>query len=500
MSRFLPTVVAARVFAKTGVPLPPEMRETPKMVQAGIDKLAGYQHEDGGWGWWKEDVTDPYMTGYVLYGLGLTQEAGYKLDRQMLIRGLRSIRGQFHRESMPRTAANVWGREIPRVIDPDTRAWLMLGYATAQSAAKITSEELGYKEDLLGEVFKQRNQITTYSLAAFAVAEARAGRTKEVEAIIKTLEERAKSKNAPPETQWPGLSGKWTPSLIETWCDSNIEATALATQALILSKPDSPLIMPALRWLLSKREGDLWQSTKDTSQVVITMADHLARSRELSPDETVKISVNGELKKTIHFGKADLNAPDQTLVLDDFKDDARITLEHEGAGTANYSAMLTAYSAARLKETTDNGFSITRSYAVQDKDGAWQPVKAPVSNGEPVRVELRITTPRSREYVLIEDPLPSGFEARENEDAAVNQEYSKDGWYQLPVTRRETRDDRIALFCSYLWGSGDGGKYVIRYILRPEQTGTRTALPSRIEMMYRPDVNGRSAENPLEVQ
>jgi uncharacterized protein YfaS (alpha-2-macroglobulin family) len=214
----------------------------------------------------------------------------------------------------------------------------------------------------------------------------------------------------------------------------------------------------------------------------------------------VRVLVNGALKKTIRFNKTELSPADRSFTMDGLTEDAKIVLEHDGGATMNYTALLTAYTAGHLGETQDNGFGITRSYATLDGTGNWRAIDGPVPNGQPVRVELRVTTKRDREYVLIEDPLPSGFEAREVEDDAVNKDLPAQ-WSRLPLTRRETRDDRIALFCSYMGGKEESpGQYVIRYVLRPEQTGTRTALPARVEMMYRPDVNGRSAENPIAVQ
>lgn len=509
MSQFLPTVVAARVLTKLGYPLPPEMRAVPQQVQAGIDKLSGYQHADGGWGWWKEDNTDPYMTAYVLYGLGLTMEAGYPVDRELILRGLRSVHEQFRRTEQARAVNDAFGRPIPRVIDADTRVWMVLGYATAMTAAKITPEEVGIKDDLIKEVFETRGKITNYSLAALAVAVARSNHKKEAAILADMLENRAKQKMTPPPTeqQWEGLMGNWQPRLIETWFDSNIEATALATQALVLVKPQSPLIEPALRWLLNQREGDIWKSTKDSAQVLITFADELAQSRELEPDETVRVSVNGELRKTIHFTAKDIGLPSQSVVMDGLAEDAHITLEHEGKGKLNYTALLRAYSGSKLNQPEENGLSIERHYALRDDKGVWREVTGPIPNGQLVRVELRVKTNGNHEYALIEDPLPTGFEASEADDeeawkgAGNGRDELPRGWYHLDYTRRETRDDHIALFCSYLWGSAQQpGQFVARYIIRPESIGKRTALPARIELMYHPDVNARSAQNQLEVK
>ena len=318
--------------------------------------------------------------------------------------------------------------------------------------------------------------------------------------LIGMLESRARAKTPPPSEQWESLMGNYKPSLIETWCDSDIETTALASQALVLAKPDSPLIVPALRWLLGQRQGAMWQSTKDTSQVVIALADYLSRSRELEPDETVTVRVNGAVLKTVRFTAADIGRPDEIVTMDGLKEDAHVSIEREGRGVVYFTTRLTAYSQAGLDRSESNGFTIERQYSVQDDKGNWQPITTPIANGQPVRVELRVKTDRAREYVLIEDPLPSGFEAREADDEMAWKGDAANG-RRLPVTRRETRDDRVALFCSYLSGGpGNANLYVARYILRPESTGTRTALPTHVQLMYRPDVYGRTAQNQMEVK
>lgn len=516
LSRFVPTITAARALRKLGKPLPPSMKELPKQVHAGLTTLAGYQHRDGGWGWWANDDTDPFLTGYVVYSLGLTVEAGYSVDRAMLLRGLRSIQAQFHADERVRSHGEPQGYETAKLITPDTRAWMAMGYYTAIAAAKVQPKELEDNGDFIGAVYKVRDKLSSYALASLAVAEARAletgalkaARTAELPAIIALLENRAVSETTP-----KGPATYWTSGVHDYgWRDSNIETTALAVQALLRAKPDSPLIVPALRWLLLKRQGNLWESTKDSAQAVIALADYLQRSRELEPDETVRVRVNGELKQTVHFTADDLYKPDQLLTIAGINDDAHVTFEREGKGAVYFSAKLSGFTSKGLDAAEDNGFSIERRYATLGADGHWHRVNGPISNGELVRVELRITSKRYGEYISIEDPLPAGFEVRPGDDAKAwpqqeyfdqaEQEYDPPRNYsRLWVTNRENRDDRVAFFSSYLYGSKDHpGHLLIRYIIRPETTGTRAALPARMQLMYHPDINGRSAQDLLRVQ
>src|SRR5207245_6173098 len=79
MSSFLPNIVVAQALkdvpsAKIGA-----SNDLDKKVQRGQDRLYAYQHDDGGWGWWKDDKSDPFMTAYVVVGLTLAGHAGYQI-------------------------------------------------------------------------------------------------------------------------------------------------------------------------------------------------------------------------------------------------------------------------------------------------------------------------------------------------------------------------------------------------------------------------------------
>ena len=300
------------------------------------------------------------------------------------------------------------------------------------------------------------------------------------------------------------------------WMASDVETTSLAIQALVAAKPNSPLLLPAVRWLMNARRGNLWETTKDSAQAVIALADYIQTSNELAPNETVRVLVNGELKKTVRLTAADIGAPDQTIRLEGLSGDAQVTFERDGQGAVYYAAHQTAYTSDNLDSREDNGFSIQRRYAILNGEGHWREVTGAIPVGQSVRVELSIVTKRPREYVLVEDPIPAGFEILPSEDqSAWKPEQLVDpdcdcktvtldpppGWNRFPMTRRDDHDDRIAFFASYLGGSEEHpGQYLIRYILRPETAGSRVALPAGIEAMYAPDINGRSAQTQADVQ
>ena len=55
------------------------------MVDA-TKRLYGFQHGDGGWGWWQSDDTNRWMTAYVVYGLSLGKAAGLQVNPTVVAR------------------------------------------------------------------------------------------------------------------------------------------------------------------------------------------------------------------------------------------------------------------------------------------------------------------------------------------------------------------------------------------------------------------------------
>jgi len=629
LSRFVPSMVAAKTIKQLKLPVPEAAQKLPEIVEAARSTLYSYQHEDGGWGWWPDDATDPYITAYAIYGLTLAKDSGYEIERERVIKGLRALQSLFASSE-----------------SPDGRAYMMLAYATAIDVWEINvTEELGAAAlDYPNAVYEFRSRLSHYGLASLTLAHERlvnAGLGNEIavnvaathiltadaaqyylwkthqkptaksteyflskngrlyfrdvktkreiwvdvpEKGIKITEdesepysdfigfdgsadglpfslatiesEKTEAKNkplAPAKVLAPtkiiqgdarkenfrahlqtlldeleakarrengknGAVASWGAATEDGsgWNDSDIEATAIALQALVRARPKSDLIQPVISWLLQSRRGDQWRSTKDTAQVVIALSEYLKTTDELDPDEAVKILVNGETRSTLRFSKADIGKPDKVIEIENFNGDANIEIQRSGKGVAYVSAELLSYDRSTLAAGKDNGFKVSRRYQIQNEAGKWRDITGPIPSGVLVRVDLRVEVTRPYQYVLLEDFVPSGFEARPEDDGLAQKTEEKcdcgtdnlmtvdppPGWNALPVSRRESRDNRQAWFINYLPYNADytNGKYYLRYILRPEQPGNRVALPARIEAMYRPDFNGHSSETVVEVK
>ena len=87
-----------------------------RQVTAGVTRLLDYQHEDGGWGWWKTDENHPFMTAYAIYGLLETKANGYQVNDWKIRRGLGALAKLY--------------REYPRAV-PALKAYMLFVLARA---------------------------------------------------------------------------------------------------------------------------------------------------------------------------------------------------------------------------------------------------------------------------------------------------------------------------------------------------------------------------------
>jgi hypothetical protein len=139
-----------------------------------------------------------------------------------------------------------------------------------------------------------------------------------------------------------------------------------------------------------------------------------------------------------------------------------------------------------------------------------------VAAGALVRVRLRVTVPRERHMVVLDDALPAGLEAVDlslrttglppgvgaadsvaagpleedpNAPARAFWAYGRweAGWWS-PFEHREMRDDRVVWFATVLWP----GTYTATYVARATTPGTFVRPPAQAEEMYNRGVNGRS--------
>lgn len=463
MSRFLPAVYVRKLAQGGSWPVDSELdAKLPQVLDAGLTRLYDFQHEDGGWGWWKEDATDATMTAYVVYGLALAQKAGVELKEGVLERG---------RAALAAIIANESGSRLPYAY----RAFTMDGATDMKSEERIEkewqqlrlSEQLLYVEALLN---RSENERAGQLLAGIKERVQREGTT-------------AWLKDSDVDSWW----------YADRWGGSAVETTAMLLESVLKIAPNDPLAPQLAEFLLRKRAGRGWQTTRASAMVIKALADYAGETGNYS----VRLLLNGkELERlTVAQGKVvtgrSVVAIPATALL---RGGNLVRLEKTGAGGAAHLTAILDYIVPPEMALSSSDIGIERQLfrITTRRDAAGVrleriPLQAEekLAPGDEVEVRLVIDNRKVQEYIIIEDPLPAGFEVKETLGESRFADYGSYGdWY----THRERHDERMAFFVNRL----SPGRHEFRYVVSPQIEGRMQALPASIWAMYQPVIRAES--------
>lgn len=474
MSSFLPDVIVAQTLKDVPAARIRDTNDLPKKVQRGLDRLYTYQHDDGGWGWWKDDSTDPFMTAYVVDGLTMASKTGFQIEQWRLDRAREKLTAILEANK----------RDNGNPIDTETRAYMI--YALVQSGTPDSK--------YLDQLYSNRAQLQPYGRALLALALKERGddRAREIAGQIES------------SAHVTDFEVDWQTHRVNDYgrqVGLDVETTALSLKALARISPQSPLLPKAARWLVGhRRNGYYWVSTKETAFAIYGLIDYLKVSQELSPDYSFEIYLNGNQVASQRVTSA-ATAP--ALVIKKGAEvgaNNQVRIVKHGRGALYVTSALEYFTGdEEVQPQASADLKITREYlrlrVTEDSSGksSWkvEPLSGELRSGDLIVARLRVEGNRA-DYLMIEDPIPAGAEqvARANGIALSYADQQWTDWY----SQREFRDNRTVLFLDYF-----DGKATFQYAMRVEVPGDFRVAPARVELMYQPSVQSNTGNARLKI-
>jgi hypothetical protein len=275
-----------------------------------------------------------------------------------------------------------------------------------------------------------------------------------------------------------------------------------------------------VRYLTQTRKSrDHWENTQEN---VFCLQALTAFSR-IYDKEIPKYTVTGSMDGK-EFGKTsfqDFRDPAVELERPVAKNDpgrkTQVVLNKEGPGRLYYAARL-FYSPAQLKlDPINSGIEVHREYYVE-KDKRWVLLTNPmtIKQGDLVRVDLFISLPSARNFVVVADPVPGGLEPV-NRDLATSSQVDADkeagtysggswwfkfgDWHAYGYSRwsfyhQEVLHHSVRFYSDYL----SAGNYHLSYIAQAIAPGEFYVMPLHAEEMYDPDVFGQGVPEELKIK
>ncbi len=475
-SSFVPDVVVKRAMDRLGIRKPAAARELPEMLRRGVRLLREAQNGDGSWGWHGEGSADLQMTAYVLFALQEARDAGAEVPPEMLARGSSWLTGALFRGLPPPPDS----RDLPRVGE-----WYrsrLEEFAFALAALPPSGDA---QRALFRELWVRQPQLTDFALACLGMAAAKQGWAQELTDAATALQGRKQTESG--MVFWrgsPAYSGWGGPA-----------ATAMAMRVLARAGRTTAELEPAAAWLMMQRNGDHWRSTRDTSLVILALVEHLERLP--TAGGRASVLVNGRPAGSVTLTREDAYGSPRVVRVPGGilrKGANTVTIRRDGQGTLFWSAVLTYVDSQEDLPAAPGYFRVTRAFQrvrlERRPDGSVvekvEALKGRVRVGETLRMRVRVTPRSDMRYVLVECPLPSGFEV-------VDRPRPWDVFY----SGIEVRDERVGIFSRELRG---GWTQVFDFEVRAEVPGELHVMPVRAFAMYTPQLAGRSPEARLAVR
>lgn len=470
LNRFVPAMLLAKALERAGRPQVIDRDRLDDMVRRGLDRIATFQTNDGGFSYWPRGATDPWVTAMCLETLIRARDLGYKVPTGLLDSARRGARALARKGGHSVDARAALVHALVRGGDPNP--------------------------DVVNALFRDRSSLSVQGLSRLLLACHRAGRPGMVQTLFRDLTERRAKPSAKKRYPYRGR-----PSV--PWLRSDLEASALALLAYEVAgggAADTNALVEAVRRGVRGRSG----GTKAVALGIEALTAYVAREGGIRSQGAVRVLVDGK-----EVAKGDVGGDAPVLILDVPasavpKGKHEIVVEKSGGAAANCRVVVRNVKPAKTVAPDGNVLTVARRLIpYRDPDAKapryepghdivrpeHRPRPVPVPDlaqaveGRKVTVELRVTARENLEHLVIEDPQLAGLEVIES-------------GVRGPHDRFERRDARLLFFKNRV---RKGQTLVFSYPCYAVHQGRFAGLPARAEEMYAPERWGRSGSSSLQI-
>lgn len=475
-------------------------------VSKALSSATNFQAPNGGMVYWvpSNSHVSPYLSAYTAIAFNWLRRDGYTVPEKVEERLQEYLLNLLRRDEFPTFYSKGMSSSVRAVA-----------LAALSDSGKITSADIGRYEmhlpemDLFGKSHFLQAAIKTKGVAKNTISST-------VNSILGHSSQ---------------TGGKFQFS--EPWDDSYkyILATPMRSNCTILSsllsvqtessngKSVGDIPFKLVRSITQSRENkDHWENTQENVFCLNALIDYAAIYETTKPSIKVKVRFNDEVLGATQFSSKkdplvmisrDMRKSDEGLA-------AKLTIEKEGEGRLYYAARV-AYD---LKEDNasriNSGIEIRREYSVE-REGKFIILDSPmnIKRGELVKVDLFVSVPTARHFVVVNDPIPGGLEPVNTDLATASQvdadkakfksadgswfykfsNWSYYGRYFWSFYHKELRHDSARFYADYL----PAGNYHLAYTSQAIAEGDFTVMPVHAEEMYDPDVYGKGLPATMKV-
>ncbi|MEN6541827.1 alpha-2-macroglobulin family protein [Parvibaculum sp.] len=502
--------VMAANFATLGRYLPADLtwKGAADTLKAMVASAADFQAPNGGMAYWvaANDRVDPYLSAYTALAFGWLHERGVDVPAPVEEKLLGYLKDFLRKD----TAPDYYTADMAASARATALAALaQRGQVTLRDIERLRPR---YKTvGLFGDAMLMQAALSLKDASGDKLAD-------ELAEIIMAHSNQTSGKFLFSEERGEGF-GRMLATPLRDNCAILSSLVAYGREPRNRTRMEDVTFKLVRAISQSQRKAGYWGNTQENMFCTSALADYAAVYERSEPNLRATVALGSE-----PLGSADLKgvqAQPVTLTrpigADDAGRSAEISIKREGEGRLYYATRLSYAPTDANAYAVNSGIEVRREYSVE-RNGKWVLLgdKAEVTRGEIVRVDLYLSLPSARSFVVVNDPVPGGLEPVNRDLATASSVDAGKADYVAPegswwshardwieyeagfwsFYHRELRFDSARFYSDYL----DAGNYHLTYMAQAIATGEFQRRATKAEEMYDPDVFGLGRPGTLTVK
>jgi len=479
LSYLLPNIEVHRALNNAGLNDPELSQRIEKNLNASVSRIQSLQNADGGWSWWGQGQSDPYISAYVLFGLLRAQPISPAVNQEALNRAIAYLQG-----TQAEITANTSGADL------DEAAFIQFVLSQAGNTDPTRTDAL----------YEARDRMSPASRALLGI-------------ILHTLNPadarmRELLNNLTAEAIRSASSAHWeTPPQNLLRRGSPVYTTSVVVYALAQLDPANPVLLDAIRYLNAHRNTrGLWSLGHENAWAMLALNEAMVGIGDLRSDFTYSASLNGNPLTSGDVNGIQLEPLRENVPLEFLSPNSPnlLTIQREdGLGRLFYNVVLKVSRPVKDVQPLNAGMGIERIYCPAAQKDCTPLTALKLDPDQLVTARLTLTLPHDAYHVIVEDHIPAGMEilnrslktsqlGADTTDVKVqfkDEDPFAEGWGWWLFNEPQIYDEGILFTADYL----PAGTYVLTYTLIPVQAGEFQVLPAHAWQAFFPEVQGTSA-------
>ena len=312
------------------------------------------------------------------------------------------------------------------------------------------------------------------------------------------------------------------PTLTEL-LESSARSTAILLEAVLELDRSSTLAPKLVQGLLKMRQGSGYRNTQEDAWALMAFEQYRLSEQRKPADFGVNVWLGEDQVGAFNFNAAATKSEAVTVSAAKLisSSASAVTLDVGGSGKLSYALLLALAKDGASDVALDEGLAVeklVRALAPNMLQDAAKHIpehsESRAQIGQLILVDLLLESAVARDRLVVDDPLPAGFEPVEFAFDTTSQALSlaeqttatsnanavpETGPYghiqSLAGLHREMKDDRVTYFIPHI----QPGIYHFRYLARATSTGSFVMPPTRAACMYDSEVFGQTKASRFEV-